>query len=73
MVAGVDKARDIQIAKGLDDLRTYVADLYKQEKDGKKFTPEEAELFGSEAQAKATAITGQISQVAAQLKIKLAE
>jgi hypothetical protein len=73
MVAGVDKARDTQIAKGLDDLRTYVAELYKQEKDGKKFTPEEAELFGSEAQAKATAITGQISQVAAQLKIKLAE
>lgn len=72
-VSKVDSARDRQITKGLEDLRAYVADLYKQEQSGKRFTPEEADLLGSEAQSRAERLAGSISQVAAQLKIKLPE
>jgi hypothetical protein len=69
MVSAVDTARSQQIADGLTDLRAYVLDLYNQEKDGKHFTPEEADLFASEAQNRATMIVGQITQVAAELNI----
>ncbi|MCC7447960.1 MAG: EfeM/EfeO family lipoprotein [Anaerolineae bacterium] len=71
MVAAVNAAQDRQIAKGLEDLKAFASDLYQQEKDGKRFTAEEADLFGSEAQKRAETITGQITQVAAQLKIEL--
>jgi hypothetical protein len=37
------------------------------------FTPEEADVFGSEAQDRAQAITGQIAQVAALLSVELPE
>jgi hypothetical protein len=72
-IAALSPAQDQQIAKGLQDLKAYVVDLYEQEKSGKHFTAEEADLFGSEAQKRAEAIVGQITQVAAQLDIKLAE
>jgi hypothetical protein len=72
-VAALSSSQDEQISKGLKDLKAYVADLYKQENEGKQFTAEEADLFGSEAQKRAEAIVGQITQVAAQLNIKLAE
>ena len=73
LVAGVDPAQDGQIGQGLADLRAYVSDLYTQEQDGRVFMPEEADLFGSEAQARAQAITGQITQAAALLNIPLPE
>ena len=62
-----------QINTGLSDLQAYVADLYTQEQEGRQFSAEEADLFGTEAQDRATAITGQIAQVAALLDIPLAE
>jgi hypothetical protein len=62
-----------QIRAGLDSLRDYVADLYTQEQDGRVFTAEEADFFGSEAQDRAQEITGQISQAAALLGIELEE
>jgi hypothetical protein len=71
MVAGADPTLDRQIATGLVDLRTYAGDLHKQELAGKKFTPEQADIFAAEAQSNADAITGKIAQVAAQLAIKL--
>ena len=64
---------ETQIRDGLDSLRGYVADLYEQEQDGRVFTAEEADFFGSEAQDRAQEITGQISQVAALLGIELEE
>lgn len=73
LVAGVDTARDKQIAQGLADLRAFVGDLLKQEQGGKRFTPEEADLYGGEAQGRADAIAGQIAQIAAQLNITLPE
>jgi hypothetical protein len=66
-----DASRNVQIANGLDDLQAYVDDLFTQEKGGRRFTPEEADLFSSEAQDRATAIVGQIAQIAGELNIQL--
>jgi hypothetical protein len=73
VVKAADEGRDTQIAAGLSDLAEYVTDLYEQEQGGKRFTAEEADLFGSEAQDKAEAIAGQVSQVAALLNIQIAQ
>ncbi|MBE2182161.1 MAG: EfeM/EfeO family lipoprotein, partial [Anaerolineae bacterium] len=53
-------------------LHAYVADLYSSEQDGRVFTAEEADFYGSEAQDRADNITGQIAQAAALLNIELA-
>jgi hypothetical protein len=63
--------QDTQIVKDLEDLHKFVSDLHTQEKNGKRFTPDEADLFSAEGQNRATAIAGQISQVAALLGIFL--
>lgn len=73
LVESVDTAQAEQIAADLHQLKTFVADIYSQENGGKRFSPEEADLLGAEAQNRATAITGQISQVAARLKIDIQE
>jgi hypothetical protein len=70
-VSVVDQAQDKQIAEGLDDLKAFVGDLYAQEQGGKRYSPEEADLLSEEAQNRATAISGQIAQVAAKLNIPL--
>lgn len=72
-VAGVDADRDQQITEGLDSLQAYVLDLYTQEHEGRQFTPEEADFYGSEAQDRANAITGQVAQAAALLDVTLPE
>ena len=71
LIKTVDTAQDTQIDRGLADLKAFVADVYQKEQSGKRFSPEEADLLGEEAQNRATAITGQVSQVAAKLDIKL--
>lgn len=71
MVKGVDSKQDTQIEQSLAALKTFVADVYTKEKEGKRYTAEEADLLGTEAQNRATAITGQISQVAGQLGVEL--
>jgi hypothetical protein len=73
IVTGVDADQDAQIRQSLLDLQAYVVDLYAQEQAGRVFTPEEADLFGTEAQNRAQAIVGQITQVAALLNITLPE
>ncbi len=62
-----------QIDTNLDSLLAYVSDLYQQEQTGKIFSPEEADLFGTEAQEQATAISGQVSQAASLLDIEIQE
>jgi hypothetical protein len=71
LVAGVDSAQASQIEQGLADLKRFVADVYADEQNGKRFTPEEADLLGAEAQNRATAVAGQVAQVAAQLNIPI--
>jgi hypothetical protein len=73
LIKQADPAQDAQIGKQLDDLKAFVADVYKQEQEGRRFTAEEADTLGAEAQNRATAITGQITQIAAQLNIAIAE
>jgi hypothetical protein len=73
LILDLDPDQAVQIESDLDGLKEYVADVYRQERDGKQFTAEEADLLGAEAQNRATAIAGQISQVAAALNIAIEE
>lgn len=70
-IQGVDKTQDAAIAKGLNDLKAFVADVHSQEKGGKRFSPEDADTLGKEAQDRADAIVGQVTQVAAKLGVKI--
>ncbi len=72
LVTAKSAALDREISSGLTDLHDFAADLYKQEQAGKKFTPEQADIFAGEAQSNADVITGRVAQIAAQLDIKLA-
>lgn len=70
-VASVDAAQDTQISQQLHELKSYVTKVYDQEQGGKQFMAEEADMLGGEAQERATALAGQISQVAARLNIPI--
>jgi hypothetical protein len=73
VVAVSDADRNEQITNGLNNLHDFVTKLAGTEKDGKRYTPEEADLLSSEAQDRATAIVGQIAQIAGELNIQLPE
>lgn len=73
LVEEADPALHAQIVDGFADLRGYVGDLYGQEQNGTRFTGEQADLFGTEAQSKATALSGQVAQAAALLNITIQE
>lgn len=73
LVETLDATQSEQIANGLRELKAFIANIYTQEQSGKRYTPEEADLLGAEAQNRATAVTGQLSQVAAQLGIVIEE
>ena len=66
-----DKAQDEAIGKALADLKAFVAGVHAQEKGGKQFKPEEADTLGKEAQDRADAIVGQVTQVAAKLGVQI--
>lgn len=68
-----DAAQAALAAQGLRDLKAFVAGVYAQEQGGKGFTAEEADTLGAEAQNRATAITGQLSQLADSLGVTIAE
>lgn len=71
-VRGRNPQLDTQIAGGLKRLSAYVARLSAQEK-ARRFTPEQADTLQAEAQNRATAITGQLTQAAALLGVKVSE
>ncbi|MBC8161720.1 MAG: EfeM/EfeO family lipoprotein [Roseiflexaceae bacterium] len=73
LVASVDSVQSQQIDQDLTSLKTFVADVHAKEQAGQQFTAEDADLLGSEAQNRATAITGQLSQVAAALDVEIQE
>lgn len=62
-----------QIEESLASLKNFVADIHNREKGGQRFSAEEADLLGAEAQNRATALAGQIAQIAAQLNISITE
>lgn len=72
-IEAADPALAQQIDVELDELVAFVKDLHEQELAGTQFTPEQADQFGSELQARATGIAGQISQAAGLLGIEIQE
>jgi hypothetical protein len=71
LAAQTGAERSSQTREELADLSSFVGDLYDQESSGDRFAPEEADALGSEAQDRATAIAGQVSQMAAELEIAI--
>ena len=71
LIRSADTAQDQQIGQGLRDLKALVAGVHQKEQSGQRFSAEDADLLGAEAQNRATAITGQIAQAAAKLNIKI--
>jgi hypothetical protein len=72
-IARVDRQQAAQTKRELDSLWTFVSRLRKQEKAGRRFTPEQADSLGRTAQERATAIAGQVTQAAARLKVEIAQ
>ena len=67
----VDPSQAAQTGRELRRLRAFAARLRAREQGGTRFTAEQAESLGAEAQSRAEAIAGQVSQAAAQLGIEL--
>jgi len=70
-VRTVSAAQAEQTGRALTDLRDFAKRLRDAEQDGKTFTAEDAETLGGEAQTRAEAIAGQVSQAAGKLGITL--
>lgn len=71
LIAEESRAQAEQTAQELDQLLGFVEDLRSREADGEKFTGEQADTLGSEAQNQAEAIAGQVTQAAKRLNIEL--
>jgi hypothetical protein len=73
LVETTDSAQAAQIEQSLADLKSFVANVHSNEQSGYQHTPEEADVLGAEAQNRATAIAGQVAQIAAKLNISIEE
>ncbi len=71
-VRGKNAALDAQVSAGFTDLRAYVQRLIDQEAR-RRFTPEQAQGITEEAQNRATALAGKLTQAAALLDVKVSE
>jgi len=71
LVAEADPAQAEQTGRDLRGLRDFAADLRRREARGTRFDAEQADALGAEAQARAEAIAGQVSQAAGRLGIAL--
>lgn len=60
-----------QTDQSLDELLAFVEGLRDEEAGGERFTAQQADTLGSEAQGRAEAIAGQVSQAAARLGIEV--
>jgi hypothetical protein len=72
-VARVNAEQAGQTKRELDALWSYVGKLRAQERAGRRFRPEEADVLGRTAQERATAIAGQVTQAAARLQVKIVQ
>jgi hypothetical protein len=70
-IAEADAAQAEQTGQDLDELTAFAERLRDEEAGGRKFTADQAETLGAEAQTRAEAIAGQISQAAGGLDIPL--
>lgn len=71
MVAGRSPQQAEQTAAELEDLIAFVTDLRDREAAGEEFSAEQADTLGSQAQAQAEEIAGQVTQAANRLGIEL--
>jgi hypothetical protein len=71
LVAESDPQQARQTERDLVALRDFAADLLAKEEAGRRFTAAEADTLGSQAQERAEAIAGQITQAAAKLNIEI--
>jgi hypothetical protein len=72
-IAAVDEAQAEQTGRDLAALTDFAEKLRDEEAAGRKFDAEDAETLGTQAQDRAEAIAGQVSQAAGKLNIPLAE
>ena len=72
-IAKVDADQAAQTRSELDGLAAYIEKIYQREKGGHRFTPQDADLLGRQAQDRAVKVSGQVSQAAAKLGIKVEE
>ena len=70
-IAEADKAAARQTDKELQELSAFIGDLRAQEQGGRRFTPEQADQLGTDAQARGEAVAGQVSQHAAKLGVEI--
>jgi Imelysin len=70
-VAEVDRAQSQQTKAQLDDLHQLAERLFSEEQGGKRFSADDADTLGSDAQRRAEAIAGQVSQAAGRLNLEL--
>jgi hypothetical protein len=70
-IASVDDAQAAQTKRELAALTAFAERLRDEEAGGRRFNAEEAETLGTDAQARAEAIAGQVSQAAGRLGIDL--
>jgi hypothetical protein len=70
-IAKVDRQQASQTGASLKRLQSFAERLLEQEAGGKRFTAQDADTLGGEAQNQAEAIAGQVSQAAGQLGIEL--
>ncbi|MGH2980454.1 MAG: imelysin family protein [Solirubrobacterales bacterium] len=73
LVAGENPAQARQTERELRSLLEFASSLRDREADGEKFTAEQADAFGAEAQTQAEAIAGQVTQSAERLNVQLQE
>lgn len=73
LIATEDAEQAQQTGEELSNLLDFAKELRDDEDGGKKFTAEEADSLGAEAQKNAEDIAGQISQSAAKLDIEIQE
>jgi Imelysin len=71
LIAEESPAQAEQTGQALDDLLAFVEELREREEDGRRYTAEEADTLGSEAQRQAEAIAGQVTQASKRLDIEL--
>jgi hypothetical protein len=70
-IAEVDAEQAKQTGTSLRQLHAFAQKLEREEANGRKFTARDADTLGGDAQDRAEAIAGQISQAAGQLNITL--
>jgi hypothetical protein len=73
LVANENPAQAKQTEQELRNLLSFASNLRDREAKGEKFTAEQADAFGAEAQTQAEAIAGQVTQSAERLNVQLQE